>query len=144
MISVLSETKYSSLADHILSAVFAFVIFLVFGSDQLFMTLEFAYSTTSLRRSSISSIKTQWADSKSAIFQRRNPHVQSFWKMEDYVNYDNTGKMPLSIKSQRVFSYGFRRWDDHPSVQIVNLEHNSLSYDNVTNTSTLRGTLKLP
>jgi hypothetical protein len=145
VISVLSETRYSSLADHILSAVFAFVIFLVFASDQLFMTLEFAYSTTSSPVEAVSPPSRHSGPIVSLQFSSDGTPmwiVSGRWKID--VNYDTTGEMPLSIKNLNV-SLVMVSVDGTTThrYKLSNLEQNSLSYDNATNTSTLRGTLKL-
>jgi hypothetical protein len=142
---VLSDTTYSSLVDRILSVVLAFVIFLVFASDQLFMTSEYAYSTTSSpveaespqSRHSGPIISLQFSSDGSPMWI-----VSGRWKSD--VNYDTTGEIPLSIKNLNV-SLVMVSVDGTTThrYKLSNLEQNSLSYDNATNTSTLRGKLKL-
>ena len=140
---MLDDVKYSSSVDLILSGVFTFAIFLIFTSDQLFT--EYAYSTTN---SSIETVTPQSRLSGPIVSLQfssdGNPLwiVSGRWKID--VNYDPTGVIPLSIRNLNV-SLVIVSIDGSTThrYKLLELKQNSLSYDNVTNTSNLNGTLKL-
>jgi len=68
--------------------------------------------------------------------------VSGRWRID--VNYDTTGVIPLSIRNLNV-SLVIVSTDGSTThrYKLSELKQNSLSYDNVTNTSNLNGTLKL-
>ena len=96
---MLSDIKFSSFIDFVLSALFAYAIFFVFASDQLFT--EHAYSivsspvetVTPQSRQSGPIISLQFSSDGSPLWI-----VSGRWKID--VNYDTTtGVIPLSIKN---------------------------------------------
>ena len=143
VISVQYDIKYSSSLHLILSAVFAYAIFFVFASDQLFT--EHAYSivsspvetVTPQSRQSGPIISLQFSSDGSPLWI-----VSGRWKID--VNYDPTGVIPLSIRNLNV-SLVIVSIDGSTThrYKLSDLKQNRFSYDNVTNTSNLNGTLKL-
>jgi len=140
---VLYDIKCSSSVHLILSGVFAFAILLVFTSNQLFT--EYAYSTTNSTvetatpqlRHSGPIVSLQFSSDGSPLWI-----VSGRWKID--VNYDTTGVIPLSIRNLNV-SLVIVSIDGSTThrYKLSELKQKSLSYDNVTNTSNLKGTLKL-
>ena len=140
---MLNDVKYSSSVDLILSGVFAFAIFLIFTSDRLFT--EYAYSTTN---SSIETVTPQSRLSGPIVSLQFSSDgsplwiVSGRWRVD--VNYDTIGVIPLSIGNLNV-SLVIVSIDGSTThrYKLSELKQNSLSYDNVTSTSNLNGTLKL-
>ena len=137
------DIKYSSSLHLILSALFGYAIFFVFASDQLFT--EHAYSivsspvetVTPQSRQSGPIISLQFSSDGSPLWI-----VSGRWKID--VNYDPTGVIPLSIRNLNV-SLVIVSIDGSTThrYKLSDLTQNKFSYDNVTNTSNLNGTLKL-
>lgn len=140
---MLYDIKYSSFPHLILYGVFTFAILLVFTSDQLFT--EYAYSATN---STVETVPPQVRQSGPIVSLQfssdGNPLwiVSGRWKID--VNYDTTGVIPLSIRNLNV-SLVIVSIDGSTThrYKLSELKQNSLSYDNVTNTSNLNGTLNL-
>ena len=140
---MLQYTKYSSSIELILTGVIALTIFLIFSSDQLFT--EYAYSATNSSaetgtpqsRQSGPIVSIQFAADGSPLWI-----VSGRWKID--VNYDTTGVIPLSVGNLNVslVIVSVDGLDTH-RYKLSELKQNSLSYDNLTNTSNLNGTLKL-
>ena len=140
---MLQYTKYSSSIELILTGVIALTIFLIFSSDQLFT--EYAYSATNSSaetgtpqsRQSGPIVSIQFAADGSSLWI-----VSGRWKID--VNYDTTGVIPLSVGNLNVslVIVSVDGLDTH-RYKLSELKQNSLSYDNLTNTSNLNGTLKL-
>ena len=140
---MLQYTKYSSSVELILIGLITLTIFLIFSSDQLFT--EYAYSAsnssaetgTPQSRQSGPIVSIQFAADGSPLWI-----VSGRWKID--VNYDTTGVIPLSIRNLNV-SLVIVSIDGSTThrYKLSELKQNSLSYDNVTNTSNLNGTLKL-
>jgi hypothetical protein len=139
------DLKYSYSVDLILSGVFAVAIFLVFASDELFMIPEYAYSTT---RSPVETVTPQSRQSGPILSLQFSSDagplwiVSGRWKVD--VNYDSTGVIPLSVRNLNA-SLVLVSIDGSSThrYKLSDLKQDSLSYDNVTNTSSLNGTLKL-
>ena len=137
------DIKYSSSLHLILYGVFTFAILLVFTSDQLFT--EYAYSVTN---STVETVTPQVRESGPIVSLQFSSDgsplwiVSGRWKID--VNYDTTGVIPLSIRNLNV-SLVIVSIDGSTThrYKLSELKQNSLSYDNVTNTSNLNGTLKL-
>ena len=137
------DIKYSSSLHLILYGVFTFAILLVFTSDQLFT--EYAYSVTN---STVETVTPQVRQSGPIVSLQFSSDgsplwiVSGRWKID--VNYDTTGVIPLSIRNLNV-SLVIVSIDGSTThrYKLSELKQNSLSYDNVTNTSNLNGTLKL-
>jgi hypothetical protein len=140
---VLYDIKYSSSLHVILYGVFTFAILLVFTSDQLFT--EYAYSATN---STVDTVTPQVRQSGPIVSLQFSSDgsplwiVSGRWRID--VNYDTTGVIPLSIRNLNV-SLVIVSIDGSTThrYKLSELKQNSLSYDNVTNTSNLNGTLKL-
>ncbi len=140
---MLYDIKYSSSLHLILYGVFTFAILLVFKSDQLFT--EYAYSATN---STVETVTPQVRQSGPIVSLQFSSDgsplwiVSGRWKID--VNYDTTGVIPLSIRNLNV-SLVIVSIDGSTThrYKLSELKQNSLSYDNVTNTSNLNGTLKL-
>ena len=134
--------KYSSPLNLILYGVFAFSILLVFAQYQFFT--EYAYSVTN----SVETVTPQVRQSGPIVSLQFSSDgsplwiVSGRWKID--VNYDPTGVIPLSIRNLNV-SLVIVSIDGSTThrYKLLELKQNSLSYDNVTNTSNLNGTLKL-
>jgi hypothetical protein len=137
------DIKYSSSLHLILYGVFTFAILLVFTSDQLFA--EYAYSVTN---STVETVTPQVRESGPIVSLQFSSDgsplwiVSGRWRID--VNYDTTGVIPLSIRNLNV-SLVIVSIDGSTThrYKLSELKQNSLSYDNVTNTSNLNGTLKL-
>ena len=137
------DIKYSSSLHVILYGVFTFAILLVFTSDQLFT--EYAYSVTN---STVETVTPQVRESGPIVSLQFSSDgsplwiVSGRWRID--VNYDTTGVIPLSIRNLNV-SLVIVSIDGSTThrYKLSELKQNSLSYDNVTNTSNLNGTLKL-
>ena len=135
--------KYSSPLNLILYGVFAFSILLVFAQYQFFT--EYAYSVTNSTvetatpqvRESGPIVSLQFSSDGSPLWI-----VSGRWKID--VNYDLTGVIPQSITNLNL-SLVMVSIDGSTThrYKLLELKQNSLSYDNVTNTSDLNGTLKL-
>jgi hypothetical protein len=140
---VLYDITYSSSVDLILSGLLAFAILLIFTSDQLFT--EYAYSTTN---SPVETVTPQLRHSGPIISLQFSSDgspmwiVSGRWKID--VNYDTTGVIPLSIRNLNV-SLVIVSIDGSTThrYKLSDLKGNSLSYDTISNTSNLNGTLKL-
>lgn len=140
---MLYDIKYSSSLHVILYGVFTFAILLVFTSDQLFT--EYAYSATN---STVDTVTPQVRQSGPIVSLQFSSDgsplwiVSGRWRID--VNYDTTGVIPLSIRNLNV-SLVIVSIDGSTThrYKLSELKQNSLSYDNVTNTSNLNGTLKL-
>ena len=136
------DIKYSSSLHLILYGVFTFSILLVFAQDQFFT--EYAYSLTN----SVETVTPQVRQSGPIVSLQFSSDgsplwiVSGRWKID--VNYDPTGVVPLSIRNLNV-SLVIVSTDGSTThrYKLLELKQNSLSYDNVTNTSNLNGTLKL-
>ena len=136
------DIKYYSSLHLILYGVFTFSILLVFAQDQ-FLT-EYAYSLTN----SVETVTPQVRQSGPIVSLQFSSDgsplwiVSGRWKID--VNYDPTGVIPLSIRNLNV-SLVIVSTDGSTThrYKLLELKQNSLSYDNVTNTSNLNGTLKL-
>ena len=136
------DIKYSSSLHLILYGVFTFSILLVFAQDQFFT--EYAYSLTN----SVETVTPQVRQSGPIVSLQFSSDgsplwiVSGRWKID--VNYDRTGVIPLSIRNLNV-SLVIVSTDGSTThrYKLLELKQNSLSYDNVTNTSNLNGTLKL-
>jgi hypothetical protein len=137
------DIKYSSSLHLILYGLFTFAILLVFTSDQLFT--EYAYSVTN---STVETVTPQVRESGPIVSLQFSGDgsplwiVSGRWRID--VNYDTTGVIPLSIRNLNV-SLVIVSIDGSTThrYKLSDLKQNSLSYDNVTNTSNLNGTLKL-
>ena len=137
------DIKYSSSLHLMLYGVFTFAILLVFTSDQLFT--EYAYSVTN---STVKTVTPQVRESGPIVSLQFSSDgsplwiVSGRWRID--VNYDTTGVIPLSIRNLNV-SLVIVSIDGSTThrYKLSELKQNSLSYDNVTNTSNLNGTLKL-
>jgi hypothetical protein len=137
------DIKYSSSLHLILYGLFTFAILLVFTSDQLFT--EYAYSVTN---STVETVTPQVRESGPIVSLQFSSDgsplwiVSGRWRID--VNYDTTGVIPLSIRNLNV-SLVIVSIDGSTThrYKLSELKQNSLSYDNVTNTSNLNGTLKL-
>jgi hypothetical protein len=137
------DIKYSSSLHLMLYGVFTFAILLVFTSDQLFT--EYAYSVTN---STVKTVTPQVRESGPIVSLQFSSDgsplwiVSGRWRID--VNYDATGVIPLSIRNLNV-SLVIVSADGSTThrYKLSELKQNSLSYDNVTNTSNLNGTLKL-
>jgi hypothetical protein len=137
------DIKYSSSLHLILYELFTFAILLVFTSDQLFT--EYAYSVTN---STVETVTPQVRESGPIVSLQFSSDgsplwiVSGRWRVD--VNYDTTGVIPLSIGNLNV-SLVIVSMDGSTThrYKLSELKQNSLSYDNVTNTSNLNGTLKL-
>jgi hypothetical protein len=137
------DIKYSSSLHLILYGVFSFSILLVFAQDQLFT--EYAYSVTN---STVETLTPQVRQSGPIVSLQFSSDgsplwiVSGRWRID--VNYDTTGVIPLSIRNLNV-SLVIVSIDGSTThrYKLSDLKQNSLSYDNVTNTSNLNGTLKL-
>jgi hypothetical protein len=137
------DIKYSSSLHLILYGLFTFAILLVFTSDQLFT--EYAYSVTN---STVETVTPQVRESGPIVSLQFSSDgsplwiVSGRWKID--VNYDLTGVIPQSITNLNV-SLVMVSIDGSTThrYKLSDLKQNSLSYDNVTNTSNLNGTLKL-
>ena len=137
------DIKYSSSFHLILYGVFTFSILLVFAQDQFFT--ESAYSFTN---STVETVTPQVRESGPIVSLQFSSDgsplwiVSGRWKID--VNYDATGVIPLSIRNLNV-SLVIVSIDGSTThrYKLLELKENSLSYDNVTNTSNLNGTLKL-
>jgi hypothetical protein len=135
--------KYSSPLHLILYGVFTFSILLVFAQDQFFT--EYAYSVTN---STVETVTPQVRESGPIVSLQFSSDgsplwiVSGRWKID--VNYDLTGVIPQSITNLNV-SLVMVSIDGSTThrYKLLELKQNSLSYDNVTNTSNLNGTLKL-
>ena len=140
---MLYDIKYSSSLHVILYGVFTFAILLVFTSDQLFT--EYAYSVTN---STVETVTPQVRESGPIVSLQFSSDgsplwiVSGRWRID--VNYDTTGVIPLSIRNINV-SLVIVSIDGSTThrYKLSDLKQNSLSHDNVTNTSNLNGTLKL-
>ncbi len=139
---MLYDIKYSSSLHLILYGVFTFAILLVFTSDQLFTECDSATNSkvetvTPQVRQSGPIVSLQFSSDRSPLWI-----VSGRWKID--VNYDTTGVIPLSIRNLNV-SLVIVSIDGSSThrYKLSELKQNSLSYDNVTNTSNLNGTLKL-
>jgi hypothetical protein len=136
------DIKNSSSLQLILYGVFTFSILLVFAQDQFFT--EYAYSVTN----SVETVTPQVRQSGPIVSLQFSSDgsplwiVSGRWKID--VNYDPTGVIPLSIRNLNV-SLVIVSIDGSTThrYKLLELKQNSLSYDNVTNTSNLNGTLKL-
>jgi hypothetical protein len=136
------DIKNSSSLHLILYGVFTFSILLVFAQDQFFT--EYAYSVTN----SVETVTPQVRQSGPIVSLQFSSDgsplwiVSGRWKID--VNYDPTGVIPLSIRNLNV-SLVIVSIDGSTThrYKLLELKQNSLSYDNVTNTSNLNGTLKL-
>ena len=136
------DIKNSSPLHLILYGVFTFSILLVFAQDQFFT--EYAYSVTN----SVETVTPQVRQSGPIVSLQFSSDgsplwiVSGRWKID--VNYDPTGVIPLSIRNLNV-SLVIVSIDGSTThrYKLLELKQNSLSYDNVTNTSNLNGTLKL-
>ena len=139
---MLNDIKYSLSLHVILYGVFTFAILLVFTSDQF---TEYAYSATN---STVDTVTPQVRQSGPIVSLQFSSDgsplwiVSGRWKID--VNYDTTGVIPLSIRNLNV-SLVIVSIDGSTThrYKLSELKQNSLSYDNVTNTSNLNGTLKL-
>jgi hypothetical protein len=137
------DIKYSSSLHLILYGLFTFAILLVFTSDQLFT--EYAYSVTN---STVETVTPQVRESGPIVSLQFSSDgsplwiVSGRWRID--VNYDTTGVIPLSIRNLNV-SLVIVSIDGSTThrYKLSELKQKSLSYDNVTNTSNLNGTLKL-
>jgi len=126
-----------------LYGVFTFSILLVFAQDQFFT--EYAYSVTN---STVETVTPQVRESGPIVSLQFSSDgsplwiVSGRWKID--VNYDTTGVIPLSVRNLNV-SLVIVSIDGSTThrYKLSELKQNSLSYDNVTNTSNLNGTLKL-
>ena len=141
---MLSDIKFSSFIDLILSALFAYAIFFVFASDQLFT--EHAYSivnspvetVTPQSRQSGPIISLQFSSDGSPLWI-----VSGRWKID--VNYDTTtGVIPLSIKNLNasLVTVSVDGSTTH-RYKLSDLKQNRFSYNNETNTLILNGSIKL-
>ena len=136
------DIKYSSSLHLILYGVFTFSILLVFAQDQFFT--EYAYSLTN----SVETVTPQVRQSGPIVSLQFSSDgsplwiVSGRWKID--VNYDTTGVIPLSVGNLNVslVIVSVDGLDTH-RYKLSELKQNSLSYDNLTNTSNLNGTLKL-
>jgi hypothetical protein len=136
------DIKNSSSLHLILYGVFTFSFLLVFAQDQFFT--EYAYSVTN----SVETVTPQVRQSGPIVSLQFSSDgsplwiVSGRWKID--VNYDPTGVIPLSIRNLNV-SLVIVSIDGSTThrYKLLELKQNSLSYDNVTNTSNLNGTLKL-
>jgi hypothetical protein len=137
------DIKYSSSLLLILYGLFTFAILLVFTSDQLFT--EYAYSVTN---STVETVTPQVRESGPIVSLQFSSDGSPLWIISGRwridVNYDTTGVIPLSIRNLNV-SLVIVSIDGSTThrYKLSELKQNSLSYDNVTNTSNLNGTLKL-
>jgi hypothetical protein len=137
------DIKYSSSLHLILYGLFTFAILLVFTSDQLFT--EYAYSVTN---STVETVTPQVRESGPIVSLQFSSDGSPLWIISGRwridVNYDTTGVIPLSIRNLNV-SLVIVSIDGSTThrYKLSELKQNSLSYDNVTNTSNLNGTLKL-
>jgi hypothetical protein len=139
------DLKYSSSVNLILSGFFAFAIFLAFASDQLLVIPEYAYSIT---MTPVETVTPQSRLSGPILSLQFSTDVSPLWivsgRWKIDVNYDTTGVIPLSIRNLNV-SLVLVSLDGSTThrYKLSDLKQNSLVYDNVTNTSSLNGTLKL-
>ena len=137
------DIKSSSSLPLILYGVFTFSILLVFAQDQFFT--EYAYSVTN---STVETVTPQVRESGPIVSLQSSSDgsplwiVSGRWKID--VNYDLTGVIPQSITNLNL-SLVMVSIDGSTThrYKLSELKQNSLSYDNVTNTSNLNGTLKL-
>jgi hypothetical protein len=137
------DIKYSSPLHLILYGVFTLSILLVFAQDQFFT--EYAYSVTN---STVETVTPQVRESGPIVSLQFSSDgsplwiVSGRWRID--VNYNTTGVIPLSIRNLNV-SLVIVSIDGSTThrYKLSDLKQNSLSYDNVTNTSNLNGTLKL-